>query len=66
MLILKLLRGTTIILYEFPAKQQKKKHKLQIKKFLLKLCLSMAGPVKVQKQSRNEIQEDYSSTEKSW
>ena len=45
MLILKLLSGTTVLLYKFAAKQ-KKAHKLGVKNFLEKLRTTRDGLVK--------------------
>ena len=45
-LILKLLRGTIVLLNEFAAKQQKRDHKLEGNSFCKKTTTSRDGPVK--------------------
>ena len=77
MLILKLLRGTGILLYEFAAKQQIKEHELGVNTFLYKLSTSRDGRVKstetrkgwkhkkatvLQKNCGKERLEDYSTS----
>ena len=55
MLLLKLLRGTTVVLFEFGAKQQEKKEdKLREKLFCKTLVQVGVGLEEVQKQGRDE------------
>ena len=64
----KLLRGTTVLLYKFTAKQQKNEDKLMVKIFLLKLATRRDGPVKsTETRQRSKHKKTiYPTTEKLW